>query len=48
MNETGPVITYENIYIYSSLVPRPCPAFRHLQYGKVFVCGESLGTRLHK
>ena len=30
---------------YSSLVPRPRPAFRRLRYG-LFVCGESLGTRL--
>ena len=28
----------------SGLIPRPRPAFRHLQYGKM--CGESLGTRL--
>ena len=28
--------------IYNSFIPRPCLAFRRLQ----FVCGESLGTRL--
>ena len=34
-----------------SIVPRPCPVFRHLQYGKVVedflsVHREGLGTRL--
>ena len=33
-----------------SLLPRPRPAFHHLQYGKAvdfsFMCGKSMGTRL--
>ena len=28
---------------WPSLIPRPHPAFRHLQYNFLFACGESLG-----